>query len=258
MVTCLGDLFFPEVGEADRRGAPPARRARWTSRRARRAAGCRSSTPATTTTRRGWPPGPCGCSSAPSTWWCRRAPARGWSRHEYPGLLNGRARPARGRRGAGRAHAASCPSSSSRCSASPGWSRTVAGPRHLPRLLPPPARARRVARARGRCCASSPASSSSSCRARTSAAASAARSPCACPRSPPPSSTRSWRRSRRRGPTASSPATRGCLMQMRGGLDRRGSRVRALHLAEVLDGRTPVSRARASATPFPPAGRRTR
>ncbi|HXD96214.1 MAG TPA: (Fe-S)-binding protein, partial [Candidatus Acidoferrum sp.] len=26
----------------------------------------------------------------------------------------------------------------------------------------------------------------------------------------------------------------GCLMQMRGGLSRRGSRVRALHLAEVL------------------------
>jgi L-lactate dehydrogenase complex protein LldE len=28
----------------------------------------------------------------------------------------------------------------------------------------------------------------------------------------------------------------GCLMQMRGGLSRRGSRVRALHLAEVLEG----------------------
>ena len=27
----------------------------------------------------------------------------------------------------------------------------------------------------------------------------------------------------------------GCLMQMRGGLSRRGSRVRALHLAEVLE-----------------------
>ena len=26
----------------------------------------------------------------------------------------------------------------------------------------------------------------------------------------------------------------GCLMQMRGGLSRRGSRVRAVHLAEVL------------------------
>ena len=28
----------------------------------------------------------------------------------------------------------------------------------------------------------------------------------------------------------------GCLMQMRGGLTRRGSKVRALHLAELLDG----------------------
>jgi L-lactate dehydrogenase complex protein LldE len=31
----------------------------------------------------------------------------------------------------------------------------------------------------------------------------------------------------------------GCLMQMRGGLDRRGSRVRALHLAQVLAGGQP-------------------
>ena len=32
----------------------------------------------------------------------------------------------------------------------------------------------------------------------------------------------------------------GCLMQMRGGLSRRGSRVRALHLAEVLDVEQPA------------------
>ncbi|MBI4246742.1 MAG: (Fe-S)-binding protein [Candidatus Rokubacteria bacterium] len=31
----------------------------------------------------------------------------------------------------------------------------------------------------------------------------------------------------------------GCLMQMRGGLSRRGSAVRALHLAELLDGEAP-------------------
>ncbi len=69
----------------------------------------------------------------------------------------------------------------------------------------------------------------------TSAAASAARSRSGCPRCPPPSSTRSSPTSRPRGADCVVACDAGCLMQMRGGLSRRGSRVRALHLAEVLD-----------------------
>ena len=88
-------------------------------------------------------------------------------------------------------------------------------------------------------------------RARTSAAASGARSRCGCPRCPPPSSTRSSPTSRPPAPTCVVACDAGCLMQMGGGLSRRGSRVRALHLAEVLDRiGTPRERRRLLATPF--------
>ena len=46
----------------------------------------------------------------------------------------------------------------------------------------------------------------------------------------------------------------GCLMQMRGGLSRRASRVRALHLAEVLEPGEHADDGRPRNTPAPPGG----
>ena len=70
----------------------------------------------------------------------------------------------------------------------------------------------------------------------TSAAASADRSRCGCPRSRRPSSTRSSPTSRRPAPSASSPATPAASCRCAAGSRAANSRVRALHLAQVLAG----------------------
>ena len=67
---------------------------------------------------------------------------------EYPGPPQGRPRPARGRRGAGRAHAGAVPVPRRGARRLPGGV-GLRGPRHLSRLLSSAARARRVARAAG-------------------------------------------------------------------------------------------------------------
>ena len=107
----------------------------------------------------------------------------------------------------------------------------------LPRLLPPPARARTsrrspraLLRGRARRGARRAAGRRRVLRLRRLVLGAAARGVHRR------SSTRSSPTSRPPAPTASWPATRGCLMQMGGGLSRRGSRVRALHLAQVLAG----------------------
>ena len=118
MVTCLGDMFFPEVGVAIvRLLRRPGRRGRL-SRAAKPAAACRCSTPATTTRRR-WSP-----RRTVELFAARRARggAVGLLRVDGEARVPGAADTTR-RRGAaaeapGRAHAASCRSSSSRCWAS--------------------------------------------------------------------------------------------------------------------------------------------
>ena len=84
----------------------------------------------------------------------------------------------------------------------------VQGSRDLSRLLPSPARAGRVAEPARRSSAASRAASWWTCPARTNAADSADPSRCGCPRCRRPSSTRSSPTWRARAPIASWPATR--------------------------------------------------
>ncbi len=234
MVTCLGDVFYPEVGER--------------IVRLLRGLGVAVDFPAGQTCcglplfNSGYHAEAAAVAGAP--WRSSRTPRHvvvpsgscAWMvKHEYPGLLEARPRPS-GRPPsalAGRTlRAVAVPRRSAR--AAPLSQSPVSRPADVPRLLPPAARAARVGDARARCCGAWAAPSSSSCRAATSAAASAARSRCGCPRSPRRSSTRSWPTSRPPAPTASSPATPAASCRCGAGCRGAAPAVRALHLAEVL------------------------
>ena len=90
------------------------------------------------------------------------------------------------------------------------------------------------ATARSRSCGRWPGWMSSSYRTPRSAAASAAPSPSRTPTCRARCSTRSWTTSLRAAPMPSAPVTRRACMHIGGGLRRRGSHVRPVHLAEVL------------------------
>ena len=160
-------------------------------------------------------------------------------------------RGARRRRGRSRRGRASCRSSSSRCSGVRAVDSSFRGTVtyhdscHLLRGLGESRSPRVLLAGRRR------RASWSSCPARTSAAASADRSRCGCPRCRRRSSTRSSTTSRATGADCLVACDGGCLMQMGGGLSRRNSRVRALHLAQVLAGDERVSGEPGLATPFP-------
>ena len=233
MVTCLGDMFYPEVGERIVRllqrpgrdgrvpGRPDVLRPAAVQLRLPRRGGRRRPRERSTLFAGAEhvvvPSGSC-------AWMVK---------HEYPGLMTDAAARAAAER-PGRAHqrAVAVPRQGRWAGGSSGARSRARSRTTTPVTCCAACTSRR---ARGRCCASWPAPGSSSCRAPTSAAASAARSRCACPRCPRRSSTRSSPTSRRPAPACVVACDAGCLMQMRGGLSRRGSRVRALHLAEVLD-----------------------
>ena len=174
--------------------------------------------------------------SMPSTWSCRPAPAPGWSRRS----IRASSRTIRRSRPAAEALAKKTYELSqflvdvlgvtSVDSAVQGQGRPTTTP-----AISCVGSASRGAR--GRCSGASRGASWSSCRARTSAAGSAAPSRSGCPRCRRPSSTRSSPTSRATGADCLVACDAGCLMQMGGGLSRRGSRVRAVHLAQVLSPR---------------------
>ena len=239
MVTCLGDMFYPEVGERDR--APAARLGVTVDFPAGQTC-CglplfNSGLPRTT-------PRPVGrahgraSSTAPSTWWCRRAPAPGWSSTSTPGCsadAGGRARPPSAGRPApselsqflvnmlGRRRLRQRASRARSRTTTPAICCAACTSRRARATLLRELAGRAVGRAAGR---------GRVLRLRRLVLGAAARGVHRR------SSTRSSPTSRPPAPTCVVACDAGCLMQMRGGLSRRGSRVRALHLAEVLDPRS--------------------
>ena len=232
--TCLVDRFFPAVGHAAVDGARTARRRGRRRRRTRPAAAS--------------PPSTAGSSTRPPRWrgtrsTCSRAsddpvvvPSGSCADmivNHYPELLAGDAVYGPKARGAGRAdlRVQPVPRRRARRRAAGGARRPVA---RLPRVVPRPARPRPARAAAPPAARGRRRRAARTCRTPRPAAGSAACSPSRWA----PVSARCWSRSstrsRRSGADVVVATDVSCLMHIGGGLHRRGSRVRARHIAEVV------------------------
>ena len=224
MITCLGDMFFPEVGVAMVRllrrlgvdgrvpRGPDLLRA------------CRSSTRAITTTRRWWRRAPWSSSSGAEHVVVPSGSCAWMVQDRVPGPPQARPGAARRRPSRWRARTRELSQFLVEVLGVTDVDVAVQGQGDLPRLLPPAARARRVARA-ARAAAGRPGRGAGRAagrgrvlRLRRLVLGAAARGVHRR------SSTRSSPTSRRTGADCLVACDAGCLMQMGGGLTRRGSR----------------------------------